>query len=182
MPGPANSKKKSKAQTKKAKLRQSTGHSAATTPTRHTVSTPEPRADNDAQLLSGPHDSQDGDRIYQDSPTLDPNIPVTYPTPLVQQIEESIPYEFRSTISIPTGSPLIPPTKGLTKTVERMLFQEPFIQDPGNGPRVRDIKAFMRSSFAQPPAWDVRMMGTRFCTLFNFMIIGNILIIGFILI
>ncbi|TFY55449.1 hypothetical protein EVG20_g9314 [Dentipellis fragilis] len=30
------------------------------------------------------------------------------------------------------------------------LLQKPMIHDPGNGPRVQDARAFMRSSFAQP--------------------------------
>ncbi|CAL1697899.1 unnamed protein product [Somion occarium] len=34
------------------------------------------------------------------------------------------------------------------------LPKEPFIQDPGNGPRVKDINAFLASSFATPPSLD----------------------------
>ncbi|KJA24891.1 hypothetical protein HYPSUDRAFT_135697 [Hypholoma sublateritium FD-334 SS-4] len=34
------------------------------------------------------------------------------------------------------------------------MFQEPFIHDPGNGPRVRDANAFIGSFFAQPAALD----------------------------
>ncbi len=43
---------------------------------------------------------------------------------------------------------------GVPQTVEEVMFQPPFIHDPGNGPRVRDAKMFMNSSFAQPPALD----------------------------
>lgn len=40
---------------------------------------------------------------------------------------------------------------------ELLLLEKPFIYDPGNGPRVRDTRAFLASKFfAQPPAWDVR--------------------------
>lgn len=39
--------------------------------------------------------------------------------------------------------------------VEAAMFQEPFIRDPGNGPRVCDASAFMESFFAQPAALDV---------------------------
>ncbi|EKM74805.1 hypothetical protein AGABI1DRAFT_109820 [Agaricus bisporus var. burnettii JB137-S8] len=36
------------------------------------------------------------------------------------------------------------------------LLDSPFIYDPGNGPRVRDVAAFLASKyFSQPPAWDV---------------------------
>ncbi|KAL9710535.1 hypothetical protein Ac2012v2_006069 [Leucoagaricus gongylophorus] len=39
---------------------------------------------------------------------------------------------------------------------ELLLLEKPFIYDPGNGPRVRDTRAFLASKFfAQPPAWDV---------------------------
>lgn len=35
--------------------------------------------------------------------------------------------------------------------------QPPFIHDPGNGPRVRDVRTFLSSKFfAQPPALNVR--------------------------
>ena len=32
-----------------------------------------------------------------------------------------------------------------------VLLQHPMIHDPGNGPRVRDVRAFLASSFAHPP-------------------------------
>lgn len=38
----------------------------------------------------------------------------------------------------------------VARDVEEALFQRPFIYDPGNGPRVRDAKMFLNSSFAQP--------------------------------
>ncbi|KAG5640822.1 hypothetical protein DXG03_006894 [Asterophora parasitica] len=41
--------------------------------------------------------------------------------------------------------------------VEPITVPPPFIYDPGNGPRVRDTRAFLASKFfAQPPALDVR--------------------------
>ncbi|KAF9444957.1 hypothetical protein P691DRAFT_711070 [Macrolepiota fuliginosa MF-IS2] len=37
-----------------------------------------------------------------------------------------------------------------------LIPEKPFIYDPGNGPRVRDTRAFLSSKFfSQPPAWDV---------------------------
>ncbi|KAJ3509539.1 hypothetical protein NLJ89_g5173 [Agrocybe chaxingu] len=42
----------------------------------------------------------------------------------------------------------------VSRTVEKVMFQPPFIHDPGNGPRVRDARAFMGSFFAQPPSLD----------------------------
>lgn len=42
--------------------------------------------------------------------------------------------------------------------------QVPFIHDPGNGPRVRDTRAFLTSKyFSQPPALDVRMGTAVLC-------------------
>lgn len=39
----------------------------------------------------------------------------------------------------------------------------PFIHDPGNGPRIRDTRAFLTSKFfAQPPALDVSIIFTPF--------------------
>ncbi len=32
--------------------------------------------------------------------------------------------------------------------------KKPFIEDPGNGPRVRDVHAFLASSFASPASVD----------------------------
>ena len=40
-------------------------------------------------------------------------------------------------------------------TVEKVMLKQPFIYDPGNGPRVRIAKEFISSFFAQPPAYDV---------------------------
>jgi hypothetical protein len=37
---------------------------------------------------------------------------------------------------------------------DSILPPEPFIFDPGNGPRVRDTRTFLGSFFAQPPALD----------------------------
>lgn len=43
----------------------------------------------------------------------------------------------------------------IPRIVEAAMFQEPFIRDPGNSPRVRDASAFMGSFFTQPAALDV---------------------------
>ena len=43
----------------------------------------------------------------------------------------------------------------VSSTVEEAMFKQPFIHDPGNGPRVRIAKEFISSFFAQPPAFDV---------------------------
>ncbi|KAF8797673.1 hypothetical protein BYT27DRAFT_7237134 [Phlegmacium glaucopus] len=40
------------------------------------------------------------------------------------------------------------------RAVEEAMFKQPFIHDPGNGPRVRIARDFISSFFAQPPALD----------------------------
>jgi len=61
--------------------------------------------------------------------------------------------------STPEWDPALKPCPKLDEdvpeAVEKVMFQPPFIHDPGNGPRVRDAKAFMGSFFAQPPALEV---------------------------
>lgn len=67
--------------------------------------------------------------------------------------------------SSPAPYTLRPPTNDLTPPVqevyiparddeehEGLIPQTPYIHDPGNGPRVRDTRAFLNSYFAQPPA------------------------------
>lgn len=46
----------------------------------------------------------------------------------------------------------------IPQKVEQVMFQPPFIHDPGNGPRVRDPRIFMSSFFAKPAALDVRQL------------------------
>jgi len=70
-----------------------------------------------------------------------------------------------SSPSLRTPSPLddsiVTPFKGFSleehipQKVEQVMFQPPFIHDPGNGPRVRDARTFISSFFAQPVALDV---------------------------
>ncbi|KAF8918395.1 hypothetical protein CPB85DRAFT_81455 [Mucidula mucida] len=41
------------------------------------------------------------------------------------------------------------------KLKKKTVLQQPPIFDPGSGPRVRDTRAFLATSFAQSPAWDI---------------------------
>lgn len=66
------------------------------------------------------------------SPTLSPLPPFTPPQP----------YSFHDI------------AESLDSVVEEILPQVPYIHDPGNGPRVRDTRAFLSSYFAQPPSLD----------------------------
>jgi len=49
------------------------------------------------------------------------------------------------------GLPQIRPTQFVQDLHDDVL---PSIHDPGNGPRVRDVRAFLSSFFAQPPSLD----------------------------
>lgn len=56
----------------------------------------------------------------------------------------------------------VPIKVNIGSVVEEVLLQQPYIHDPGNGPRVRDTRAFLESSFfAQPPALYVSI--SKFC-------------------
>lgn len=49
------------------------------------------------------------------------------------------------------------------RAVEEAMFKQPFIHDPGNGPRVRIARDFISSFFAQPPAFDVSSVLSVLC-------------------
>lgn len=59
----------------------------------------------------------------------------------VPALEEEIPELEDVTVTTPVA-----------QRVEEAMFEPPFIHDPGNGPRVKDVKMFLKSSFAQPVA------------------------------
>lgn len=42
----------------------------------------------------------------------------------------------------------------LSEPIPSIFTKTPFIHDPGNGPRVRDMRAFLASSFAARPSFD----------------------------
>ncbi|OBZ74911.1 hypothetical protein A0H81_05322 [Grifola frondosa] len=66
-------------------------------------------------------------------------------------------------LATPPPAPNIPVTPEKMPNVHSIYAQEddvpvslqtPFIEDPGNGPRVRNTRAFLASSFAAPPSLD----------------------------
>jgi hypothetical protein len=68
-------------------------------------------------------------------------------------IEDLIPLESASSSRLPT--PHYPGEPKELEVVDKTVLEEPCIHDPGNGPRVRDIHAFLKSRFfAQGPALD----------------------------
>ncbi|KAH9477076.1 hypothetical protein JR316_0010992 [Psilocybe cubensis] len=124
MPGPSNNRKKTKAKSKNLK-KQTTSQKKC--------------PDISERVDDLPLDTEPSN---QSSAPSSPSPPVlrTPSPPLLDPISEkgcSVPHNY------------VPRT---ADQIEQILFQEPFIHDPGNGPRVRDARAFMASFFAQPPA------------------------------
>jgi hypothetical protein len=75
-------------------------------------------------------------------PSLPPPPYLRTPSPLPYQLQNSKERLFSLDDHVPG-------------TVEEAMLKQPFIYDPGNGPRVRIAKEFISSFFAQPPAFDV---------------------------
>jgi len=138
MPGPRNAKKKKHAQQKKKHATKThTSTSSVTTQTTHST----------APGLSPPS-------------TLVTLIPSTTPDDhgaenLCHDLREGGPWLDHDTPSPPLSpyGPIDDPT--LT------LLSNPIIHDPGNGPRVRNMRAFLNSSFAQP-AWTADPLSAEF--------------------
>lgn len=126
MPGPSNAKRKP-AKSKKKKAAKST-----VKPTVETTIVTEP------SIIQSSNGS---------SSSPSPDLLLLTPPPL------SI---LSSSISIPDKHPPSSIPQLDLHHIEEVLCQKPFIHDPGNGPRVRDTRAFLASSyFSQPPALDI---------------------------
>lgn len=131
MPGPHNAKKKKRAHQKKKKQ-----HANSKTHTSTPVSV-QPIYPEVSDLVSSP-------------------IPVSLPIPAKTDppdnkspdLHERIPWPDHDTPSLP-ASPL---EYGPPDDPTLVLLSNPIIHDPGNGPRVRNMRAFLDSSFSQP-AW-----------------------------
>ncbi|KAH9837799.1 uncharacterized protein C8Q71DRAFT_808328 [Rhodofomes roseus] len=67
---------------------------------------------------------------------------------------EAYPNDSPHTAPAPYGQPPIPIAHEEHENIHPSLVNEPFIYDPGNGPRVRNVPAFLASSFAAPPTLD----------------------------
>ena len=132
MPGPHNPKKNKRGRKKKK------NHTNSRT---HTTTSP--------SLAT--HTTQDTVPDLSSSPTL--VTPLTPPTPGVHEAEgiypshgEDVPWKGNDAPS-PSSSPY-----GPKDDPTLILLSNPIIHDPGNGPRVKNMRAFLDSSFSQP-AW-----------------------------
>ncbi|KAJ4498724.1 hypothetical protein C8R41DRAFT_123689 [Lentinula lateritia] len=150
MPGPSNGRKKRKSGGKTQRKRfivnitsKYDKNASFGTPTQYTASasssasspSPEPSCvDIVTQIYHATHE-------HDRQPSIDleknPNHIINRPSP--EYVQKSLSY---------------PPENGIEYDSQIQL-QEPYIYDPGNGPRVRDTRAFLASRyFSQPPALD----------------------------
>lgn len=128
MPGPSNTKKRRKVQTKTLK-KKSLG--------RHLPEISEDKAPPPTTSSSENDEKTPPNQAPNLTPTLPPYVGLRPPLPLE-------PSRIRKKGEDPYSENVIPP--------------QPFIYDPGNGPRVRDPRAFLASKyFSQPPAFNVAL-------------------------
>jgi hypothetical protein len=131
MPGPHNAKKNKRGRKKKKNHTNSRTHTTPSSLAAHTT-----------------HDTVPD---LSSSPTL--VTPLTPDSPGVHKTEgiytdhrEDVPWKGNNSLS-PPGSPY-----GPKDDPTLILLSNPIIHDPGNGPRVKNMRAFLNSSFSQP-AW-----------------------------
>ena len=89
----------------------------------------------------------------QEPPTDHKSILPSLPPPPCLRTPSPLPYQLQN-----SKERLFSLDDHVPGTVEEVMLKQPFIYDPGNGPRVRIAKEFISSFFAQPPAYDVGSM------------------------
>ncbi|KAF5325593.1 hypothetical protein D9611_000841 [Ephemerocybe angulata] len=179
MPGPSNAKRKKKANTKAKGKKRTDGDATPSKPVilsgtlspepsrRRTSPAPALTAATRSTLAKQPAGPRSRPPIshpsgsstsHDDSDSVSyPPSPLLTPPPAVnlldfQYSECSSVYESYHTKH--ASKERIVPEECIYE-IEQVLNKPPFIHDPGNGPRVRDAKEFLKSEFfAQPPAFD----------------------------
>ena len=117
------------------------------------------KSQNIQPVPAQPQPSQES--TVQEPPTdYKSNLP-SLPPPPYSKIPSPLPYQLQN--SKERLSSLDDHVPG---TVEEVMLKQPFIYDPGNGPRVRIAKEFISSFFAQPPAFDVSSVLILYFVLF----------------
>lgn len=128
MPGPRNQKKKKNAQSKKVDKKPPPAPSASQSPS------PTPTPATPPPLAAPVHAHHVSDEPLHDSPP-----------PVEHDIHEKY-------------LPIYPQDEADAEPpISSALFKTPFIYDPGDGPRVKDPRAFLASRFAAPPSLDDAM-------------------------
>ncbi|TBU52557.1 hypothetical protein BD310DRAFT_940011 [Dichomitus squalens] len=168
MPGPRNQKnKKSKKGSKKApppvpKPTYAVGHDASSHDTRSqmheqvrvSACVTSPFGVPAASPPHPPQDILDGPAtlVYEPLPQLSHDGYLHQQEYDTEQFQQQVIYPHDTTYphsSLYPDEPPIPPS----------LLKIPFIHDPGNGPRVKDIRAFLASRLASPPSLDDPLCG-----------------------
>ena len=153
MPGPRNQRKKKQPQAKKEKKAPETITQSASPlpPSQPALSDSSPPAPIGATQPSPPSETYDEERSASLSP---PPLSESYGTPLhIQQLEASA----ESYVHTPPvyAQPVLDPSYTAHEpTIPPSLLKIPFIHDPGDGPRIKDTRAFIASSLAAPPSVD----------------------------
>lgn len=128
MPGPHNAKKNKRGRKKKK------NHTNSRT---HTTTSPSLAA----------HTTDDTAPGLPSSPTFTPATPGVHEAEgIFPDDREGVPWKGNNALS-PPSSPY-----GPKDDPTLLLLSNPIIHDPGNGPRVKNMRAFLNSSFSQP-AW-----------------------------
>ena len=132
MPGPHNAKKKRRAQQKKKHHAKTHASSVAgqTSPCAPSV----PSVPSSSPTLVTQLSSPTTDAHKAGNPSPDPHEGVP------RRPEHNSPSSLPRTPYGPSDDPTL------------ILLSNPIIHDPGTGPRVRNMRAFLNSSFAQPPS------------------------------
>jgi hypothetical protein len=134
MPGPHNAKKNKRGRKKKKNHTNSKTHTTSSS-------------------LSSAHTTHDTVPDLSSSPTLvTPLTPATHGVHKAEGIypdhREGVPWKGNNALS-PPSSPY-----GPKDDPTLILLSNPIIHDPGNGPRVKNMRAFLKSSFSQPACMD----------------------------
>jgi hypothetical protein len=132
MPGPHNAKKNKRGRKKKKNHTNSRAHTT-TSPSK-------------SPSLAA-HTTQDTVPDLSSSPTLTPATPEVHKAECIYPDHcEGVPWKGNNALN-PPSSPY-----GPKDDPTLILLSNPIIHDPGNGPRVKNMQAFLNSSFSQP-AW-----------------------------
>ena len=141
MPGPSNSRGKQKRKSRRGK---DNNRAQSKTQSDILLVPLQPQLNQDLSITNNVQARESPPPTHDESsPPSPPSSPcVKTPSPSPYQLQNSKEGTFLLDNHVP-------------RAVEEAMFKQPFIHDPGNGPRVRIARDFISSFFAQPPAFDV---------------------------
>ena len=162
MPGPRNQKKKKQSQVKKEKKQLSpppelsaTEHSS----TKSASQTSSPPTPSDSCPIPSPAHiaplEQEAKHFdYADETSTIPAFYDQCSTPSHIQLLEASAESYVHTPPVHTPPSYDAAVTDSNAPIPASLLKNPFIHDPGDGPRVKDVRAFLASSLAAPPSLD----------------------------